>query len=47
MNNQEIKQPSKTRMIGNYLVGNENIHKKFLGRTLGEGTFGKVKMATH
>lgn len=36
--------PGKTRTIGSYVIGN---FKNHLGKTLGKGTFGKVKSAIH
>ncbi|CAK56282.1 unnamed protein product (macronuclear) [Paramecium tetraurelia] len=36
---------TKNKSIGQYIFGKQQIHKQ--GKTLGEGTFGKVKLATH
>lgn len=37
-------QDNRGRSIGNYFLGNFAIHA---GKTIGEGTFGKVKLGTH
>ena len=36
--------PNRTRTIGNYVIGTIYID---IGKTLGKGTFGKVKAAVH
>lgn len=36
--------PSRTKTIGSYVIGT---HVVSLGKTLGKGTFGKVKSAIH
>lgn len=45
---------NKSRKVGNYNIGKLNIFKIlkfsifiFIGKTIGEGTFGKVKLGTH
>lgn len=36
--------PNPTKLLGNYVLG----HLFFnIGKTVGKGTFGKVKLATH
>jgi hypothetical protein len=36
--------PTHTKTIGTYVLGKNNIN---IGKTLGKGTFGKVKAAIH
>jgi hypothetical protein len=47
-NNRNQKPVENPKIIGNYMIGIYNIFCKYLkGKTIGEGTFGKVKLGIH